>query len=128
MKTTETDILKEDIRLKEMPFKTPDCYFENIKDKLKVQQTPLTKGTVIHWGRSVAAAVAILLTGGAILLSLQKSNVDFTEEDYLVFSDELSTEVIYSTSTLYAQAYTYTEDDIIEYLLNSDVEVEDFEY
>ena len=52
---------------------------------------------------------------------------EFTEEDYLVFSDDISTDVIYSASTLYAYTEEISDEDIIEYLIDSDWEADDIE-
>ena len=54
-------------------------------------------------------------------------NDEFTEEDYLVFSEDFSTEVLYSASTLYAYTETLSDEDIIQYLIDSDWEIDDIE-
>lgn len=129
MKTTDKDILKDNARLKEMPFGLPDGYFESMKKALKEtkQQAP-DHATGLRWSRiSIAAAVAILIVAGSILFCLPDAKNGFTEEDYLVFSDDISTEVIYSTSTLYAYSENLTDEDIIEYLIDSGWEIDDME-
>lgn len=129
MKTTEKDILKENTQLKQMPFSTPEGYFESLKQNLKDKgHDSRGIGTVATWSRiSVAAAIAILVTAGAILMSSPSTANEFTEEDYLVFSDDISTDVIYSASTLYAYTEGISDEDIIEYLIDSDWEADDIE-
>ena len=128
MKTTDKDILNN-TRLKEMPFGMPDGYFINMKEVLRrTQQQTQSHGAGIRWSRiSIAAAIAVLIAAGTTLLSLPSSKNGFTEEDYLVFSEDISTEVIYSTSTLYAYSEDLTDEDIIEYLIDSDWEISDIE-
>lgn len=129
MKTKEKDILKDDKALKEMPFNTPEGYFESMKLGLKDKK--LGDGKISNntgWTRfSIAAAIAVLVAAGSLLFRYPSSENEFTEEDYLVFSDEFSTDVIYSASTLYAYSENLSEEDIIEYLIDSDWEVDDIE-
>ena len=129
MKTTDKDILKDNARLKEMPFGTSEGYFQNLKKNLKsIPKEQSDKRISPTWSRiSATAAIAIIAAAGAILLSNPSSDKEFTEEDYLVFSDDLSTDVIYSASTLYAYSEDITEDDIIEYLIDSDMEIDDIQ-
>lgn len=129
MKTTVKDILKENTQLKQMPFSTPEGYFESLKQNLKDKgHDSRGIGTAPIWSRiSVAAAIAILVTAGAILMSSPSTANEFTEEDYLVFSDDISTDVIYSASTLYAYTEEISDEDIIEYLIDSDWETDDIE-
>ena len=80
------------------------------------------------WTRfSIAAAIAVLVAAGSLLFRYPSSENEFTEEDYLVFSDEFSTDVIYSASTLYAYSENLSDEDIIEYLIDSDWEVDNIE-
>ena len=129
MKTKEKDILKDDKALKEMPFNTPEGYFESMKLGLKDKK--LVDGKISNntgWTRfSIAAAIAVLVAAGTLFFRHPSSENEFTEEDYLVFSDEFSTDVIYSASTLYAYSENLSEEDIIEYLIDSDWEVDDIE-
>ena len=126
MKTTVKDILKENTQLKQMPFSTPEGYFESLKQNLKDKgHDSRGIGAVAIWSRiSVAAAIAILVTAGAILMSSPSTANEFTEEDYIVFSDDISTDVIYSASTLYAYTEEISDEDIILYLIDSDWEAD----
>ena len=123
---TEKDILKDNPRLKEMPFSTPEGYFEGLKDQMKVCSRP----EVVHRPAfrrfspqiALAAAFALLLAVGGFFLE-RRSEMDFSEEDYIVFSDDLTNTIIYGTNDLYADAVT--EDDIMEYLIYSDIDIEE---
>ena len=129
MKTIDNDILKNNPQLKEMPYSTPDGYFESMKDGLltiKTQQQSHKSHT--GWiAISAAAAIAAILIIGASLMNPPSINDEFTEEDYLVFSEDFSTEVLYSASTLYAYTETLSDEDIIQYLIDSDWEIDDIE-
>ena len=129
MKTKEKDILKENTQLKQMPFGTPDGYFMSLKNKMRnIPQEQKNNKIGVIWTRiSTAAAIAILVAAGAMLLSHPSSDNEFTEEDYLVFSEDISTDVIYSASTLYAYTEDMSDEDIIEYLIDSDWEVNEIE-
>ena len=123
---TEKDILKGNAHLKEMPFSTPEGYFEGLKDQMKVCSRP----EVVHRPAfrrfspqiALAAAFALLLAVGGFFLE-RRSEMDFSEEDYIVFSDDLTNTIIYGTNDLYADAVT--EDDIMEYLIYSDIDIEE---
>ena len=129
MKTIDNDILKSNPQLKAMPYSTPDGYFESMKDGLltiKTQQQSHKRRT--GWiAISAAAAIAAILIIGASLMNPPSINDEFTEEDYLVFSEDFSTEVLYSASTLYAYSETLSDEDIIQYLIDSDWEIDDIE-
>ena len=127
MKTTETDILKDNGLLRQTPFSTPEGYFENVRQTIKDRQGK-ESGSSRNWARfSIAACIAILLAAGTLLLTNAHSDIDFTEEDYLVFSDDLSTEVIYDSSVLYAYSEDFSEEEIIEYLIESGWDADEIE-
>ena len=121
----EKDILKSNPHLKEMPFGTPEGYFDELKSQMKVCQEP----AAVHkpgFGRftayiATAAAFALLLAAGGFFLN-RSNEMDFTQEDYIVFSDDMTNTIIYGCEDLYADALT--EDDIIEYLVYSDIDFE----
>ena len=115
----ERHILNGNAELKSMPFTVPEGYFEGLKAELKMipkQQTKPVK--VIKWKpfiriASIAAVVAALITAGAVLF--EKGNAD---TDFIVIQEE---------TDYFADLQSLTEDDIIEYLISTGVELEDIE-
>ena len=115
----QKDILKDNSELKSMPFTVPDGYFEGLKAELKMipkQQAKPAK--VIKWSQfmrftSIAAAVAVLIAVGAFFLGRYGEEPGFT--------------VIQEETDLYASIQTLTEDEIVEYLISTGVELEDIE-
>lgn len=124
-----TDILKEP-SLKEMPFGLPENYFENLKKQTK--GIARQDATVIRPKRRLvpyiaAAMLAMLLTAGGFMLGWISGNENFTEEDYIVFSDDMTNIAYDVISDQYADAETMTQDDIIEYLIYTGTEIEDMD-
>ena len=115
----EKNILKENAELKSMPFTVPEGYFKGLKAELKMipkQQTKPSK--VIKWRpfvrfASIAAVVAALITAGAFFLEKDNSDTGFT--------------VIQEETDYFADLQSLTEEDIIEYLISTGVELEDIE-
>lgn len=126
-----TDILKDRRELKQMPFSVPEGYFDEMRDKVKMTARPAEmerhtyKGTILKI--SVAAILAAVVTIG--LMMFQKTEVEdpFTEEDYIVFSDCMTSTIYEVDIDMYADAYAMTEDDILEYLIYSDYTIEEIE-
>ena len=122
---TEKDILKGNAHLKEMPFSTPEGYLDELKSQMKVCQKPAAVHKPAFWRFTpqiaMAAAFALLLAVGGFFLD-RRSDPDFTQEDYIVFSDEMTNTISYGYEDLYADVLT--EDDIIEYLVYSDIDFE----
>ena len=133
MKISDKDILKETSELKQMPFSTPEGYFEGLKKELKTipAQHSAPKQTRI-WIRpvrysTIAAIFATLIAAGAFFLDWSDRSDYFTEEDYIVFSDDMTNAIFQEYSDMYADAEAVTEDDFIEYLIYSGIEIEDIE-
>lgn len=132
MKNSDKDILKETDILKEMPFSTPEGYFDSLKKNLKaipLQQSAPAK--VIQWKKTtrfaaVAAAVAAMIIVGSIIFEKPQGYEAIDDEDYIAYSDEL-TSTTFTDEELYAEADELTIDDIIEYLIYTGIELEDIE-
>jgi hypothetical protein len=125
----KNDILNNrSAHFREMPFCTPEGYFEQTKAEIKRQTT--APKVVSLWDRvsphlSVAAAFIIMLTAGTFILERTSSEDDMTYEDYLVHSDMLiSTE--YDNESYYAEA-NMAEEDIVEYLIYTGMSAEAIE-
>lgn len=76
-----------------------------------------------RWRYAGIAAAVLFLAAGGFLAERLTSGEEFTEEDYIVFSDDFNS-VYQEISGQYASA-DLTEDDIIEYLIYIGVEVEE---
>lgn len=68
-----------------------------------------------RWRYAGIAAAVLFLAAGGFLAERLTSGEEFTEEDYIVFSDDFNS-VYQEISGQYASA-DLTEDDIIEYLI-----------
>lgn len=126
MKTQDNDILKQDGNLKEMPFSLPEGYMESLRKELKTIPQRNTKKIPI-FNRiipyvSLAAAFAMIVTIGGFILE-KTTQQDLSYEDYIVFSDDMTNTIFYDTEELYADALS--DDDIIEYLIYTGVEIEE---
>ena len=127
---TEKDILKSECRLKSMPYDTPDGYFADLKHSLKVHSNPVAEPA--HTSKvmrivpqlALAASFALLVAAGGFFLGRSSAN-NFSEEDYLVYSDDAMIETLYETDDLYADAIT--DEDIIEYLIYIGAEIDELE-
>lgn len=118
MKKNEQDILTSQQALKEIPYTVPDGYFEAFRaEAIRRSSTKPAKS----FGRlvpllAVAASVALILGLG---LSFSQKDIDtLSEEDYILFSDNLIRTDL-EEGGLYgqlAEAEVYNE-DIIEYLI-----------
>ena len=126
MKIDGNDILKTP-ELKEGPFSVPEGYFTTFKKDMLAAER---QKSGIEWRRlgagiAVAASLALLVTAG-----LQTSRREDPQEmidsiDLMVFSD-MSTESYYDLIAIYEED-DLTEEDIIEYLINSETSLENIE-
>jgi hypothetical protein len=119
MKINEQDILTTQKMLKENPFVVPEGYFDSFRSDAAGRIRPKSS---TGWSRkiapyiAVAASLAILLGVGTTLFhSIPES---FSEEDYILFSDNMIRIDLEEDSVTeqFAEAELYDE-DIIEYLI-----------
>jgi hypothetical protein len=122
MKPAEKDILRDNPQLKAMPFETPSGYFETLKDGLKAGGIQPSVWIRTAPYVALAAMFTVLVAAGGFFLTGYGED-EFTEEDYIVFSEDMTNTIFYDSDLQYADALT--EDDIIEYLIHSDVDVEE---
>ena len=115
----ERNIVKDNAELKSMPFTVPDGYFEGLKAELKaIPRQQLKPTRVVKWGpfvrfASIAAVVAALVAAGAFFLEKNDEGAEFT--------------VVQEETDYFADLQSLTEDDIIEYLISTGVELDDIE-
>lgn len=130
MKQTDKDILKDVAELRRMPYSVPEGYFDTFRREMKKPQTQV----VSLWSRimpyaSVAAVFIFLVSAGTFILERTTDTRDFTQEDYILFSENFSLNTIYQVheETQLADA-SLADEDIIEYLIYTRVSAEEIEY
>ena len=124
MKTNDTDILRDNPELKTMPFKTPEGYFDEFRQSMCRPQPKV----VSLWSRltpyaAVAAVFIFLVSAGTFILEHATPQQEMTQEDYILFSDNLMNiiEDDYEPEPQLADA------DIIDYLIYSGITPEEIE-
>ncbi|MBE6217900.1 MAG: hypothetical protein E7124_07645 [Bacteroidales bacterium] len=129
MKQIDMDIFQDSPELKKMPFSVPESYFDIRKAELK---KPQAKKMSI-WGRispyaAVAAVFIFMVSAGTFFLEQTTPAQDMTEEDYLLFSDNMTISAIYEMEEdgQIAEA-GIADEDIIEYLIYSGITAEEIE-
>ena len=105
MKDLDKDILKE-TSLKECPFSVPEDYFDSLRKKVMRYPEPVTVPKsglrrILLVTASVAATMLIMVTAGTLLLDKTTPEDTYTQEDYLVFSDNITEDLLYD---IYAEA------------------------
>lgn len=104
--------------LKAMPYNTPEGYFDDLQSSLLQRTVKQTR----RWPAyiAIAASFALLVAAGGWLLRNNDPS-DFSQEDYIVFSEEMTNTMMYEEELLYADAAT--EEDMIEYLIDTGTEI-----
>ena len=113
------DILRDCPELKQMPFTVPEGYFENFKAEAV---RPVAK-RLSFWNRfapyaAMAAVFVFLVTAGTMMLENSPPQYQMTEEDYMMFSDNIMTTIAYEMEygAQLAEA-EISDEDIINYLI-----------
>ena len=120
MKTNGHEILTSRPDLKDRPFGVPEGYFEAFKKEMARKTAKLQ---VSRWNRSIpymaaAASLALIISAGALIKSFYTSGNDFTDEDYILFSNSFVSTAEYDNSESYQFAEAeLMDEDIIEYLI-----------
>lgn len=106
MKREEQDIL-QNTQLKNLPFEVPENYFTSLNKNLCEIPKRNRTNNALKWVTytAIAATFTLLIAGAGILLNWDSRN----------------------SYNGYAEAQELTEDDIIEYLIYTGVDLEDFE-
>ena len=123
------DILKDCTELKQMPFSVPEGYFDSFKNANAV---PVAK-RVSLWNRMVpyvamAAVFVSLVAAGTFFLERSTPQYQMTEEDYVMFADNMMNTIAYEMEygDQIAEA-DLSEEDIINYLIYTGVSTEAIE-
>ena len=125
----ENDILKDCPQLKQMPFTVPEGYFEAFKaEASKPMVRKLDFRTRIAPYAAMAAVFVFMVTAGTHLLEKSVPGYEMTEEDYVMFSDNIMTTIAYEMEygTQLAEA-EISDEDIINYLIYTGVSAEQIE-
>lgn len=129
MKNLNNDILSGHTELKEMPFATPEGYFEKFKTaayRPKAETASLRSRMVPYI--SVAAAFILLVAAGTLVLENTTGRQDMTQEDYIMFSDNMMNTISYEMDDEVRIADAEIEnEDIINYLIYSGITAEEVE-
>ena len=128
MKHKDMDILQDMPQLKKMPFSTPEGYFDALKSDLR-------KKDVIHvspWKRlspyaATAAVFLFLVSAGTFILQKATPQDGMTQEDYILFSDEMTNTIDYLHSPQQIADAEVMDEDIINYLIYTGTTVEEVE-
>ena len=127
MKTDNKDILKENLKLKDMPFSVPEGYFDSFKREVCKQQTPSLWKRFVPYA-SVAASFLLIVSAGTFILEKTVSKDLMSQEDYIVFSDNMMNTINYEMDSDYKLAEAEINDeDIINYLIYSGISAEEIE-
>lgn len=130
MKTYGHDILASQKELKDRPFSVPDGYFDTFRSEMPGK---VTSPQPDIWRRyipymAVAACLALLLSVGNFMARNLNHADDFTQEDYILFSDNLISTSVYGNAEMEQTAEAeLLDEDIIEYLIYIGVSPESIE-
>ena len=120
------DILKDCTELKQMPFSVPEGYFDSFKNANAV---PVAR-RVSLWNRmapyaAMAAVFVSLVAAGTFLLERSTPQYQMTEEDYVMFANNMMNTIAYEMEygDQIAEA-DLSEEDIINYLIYTGVSAE----
>ena len=123
------DILKDCPELRQMPFTTPEGYFETFKaGASKPMVRKIDFRTRIAPYLAMAAVFIFMVTAGTLLLEKSVPQYQMTEEDYVMFSDNIMTTITYGMEygDQLAEA-EISDEDIINYLIYTGVTAEHIE-
>jgi hypothetical protein len=127
MKEMKQDILSEKPQLRKQAYTVPEGYFEELRSQIKPPQT-----VQLNWTQklvplvSMAATFILMVTAGTFFLQRATPSEEFTQEDFLVFSSEISRMDYYEEMDHVADA-DIADADIIEYLIYSGISAEEIE-
>ena len=127
MKEKNRDILADNPKLKEQVYSVPDGYFSGFKAGMTPYasvEPSLARRLVPYL--SMAAVFIFLVTAGTFFLQQTTPVDEFTQEDFILFSDNLTNTIYYDTTEHIADA-EIADEEIIEYLIYSGISAEEIE-
>lgn len=123
------DILKDYPELRQTPFTVPEGYFDSFK---AANAVPVARKLSL-WNRvapyaAVAAVFVFMVAAGTFILEQSVPQYPMTEEDYVMFSDNMMNTIAYEMEygTQLAEAEV-SDEDIINYLIYTGVSAEHIE-
>ena len=130
MKTHEQDILNIRHELKDNPFGAPEGYFEFFKKEMSRNaarpQTTVRRTSLAYM--AAAASLALFLSVGALIKNGLGVTNDYSDEDYILFSNSFVSTAEYEGSESYHFAEAeLMDEDIIEYLIYLGISPESIE-
>ncbi len=127
MKTNDKDILTARSELRKLPYGVPEGYFDSFKAEMSGRLPRTAAGP---WKKSMpyvaaAASLALLVSAGTFALGKFQSEDTLSQEDYILFSDNLISTAIYEDPSAYQVADAeLLDEEIIEYLIYTGVSPE----
>ena len=128
MKEKNRDILADNPKLKEQVYSVPDGYFSGFKAGMTPYasvEPSLARRLVPYL--SMAAVFIFLVTAGTFFLQRTTPSDEFTQEDFILYSSNISGIGLYEEETYQLADAGIADEDIIEYLIYSGISAEEIE-
>jgi hypothetical protein len=110
-----------------MPFRVPEGYFDSFKREVRKQQASSLWKIFAPYA-TVAASFLLIVSAGTFILEKTVSKELMSQEDYIIFSDNMMNTINYEMDTEYKLAEAeINEEDIINYLIYSGISAEEIE-
>ena len=127
MKEMTRDILKDNPQLRKPAHTVPEGYFAAFKDNM----APYQENQTTTFGRlvpylSLAAAFIFLVTAGTFFLQRSTPAEEFTQEDFILYSSNMSGIDYFEEMDHIADA-DIADEDIVEYLIYCGISAEEIE-
>jgi hypothetical protein len=128
MKEKNRDILADNPKLKEPVYSVPDGYFSGFKAGMTPYasvEPSLARRLVPYL--SMAAVFIFLVTAGTFFLQQTTPADEFTQEDFILYSSNISGIGLYEEEPDQLADAGIADEDIIEYLIYSGISAEEIE-
>lgn len=128
MKEKNRDILAYNPKLKEQVYSVPDGYFSGFKAGMTPYasvEPSLARRLVPYL--SMAAVFIFLVTAGTFFLQQTTPADEFTQEDFILYSSNISGIGLYEEEPDQLADAGIADEDIIEYLIYSGISAEEIE-
>lgn len=128
MKEKNRDILADNPKFKEQVYSVPDGYFSGFKAGMTPYasvEPSLARRLVPYL--SMAAVFIFLVTAGTFFLQQTTPADEFTQEDFILYSSNISGIGLYEEEPDQLADAGIADEDIIEYLIYSGISAEEIE-